>query len=32
LVETVRPAGKGLMPAFAYINGKKYQEGNIIFK
>jgi methionyl-tRNA formyltransferase len=32
LVETVRPAGKSLMPAFAYINGKKYQEGNIIFK
>ena len=32
LVETVRPAGKNLMPAFAYINGKKYQEGNIIFK
>ncbi len=32
LVETVRPAGKGLMPAFAYINGKKYEEGNIIFK
>ena len=32
LVETLRPAGKSLMPAFAYINGKKYQEGNIIFK
>lgn len=32
LVETVRPAGKALMPAFAYINGKKYNEGNIIFK
>ena len=32
LVETVRPAGKSLMPAFAYINGKKYNEGNIIFK
>lgn len=32
LVETVRPAGKSLMPAFAYINGKKYQKGNIIFK
>ena len=32
LLETVRPAGKSLMPAFAYINGKKYQEGNIIFK
>ena len=31
-VETVRPAGKGLMPAFAYINGKKYEEGKIIFK
>ena len=32
LVETLRPAGKSLMPAFAYINGKKYNEGNIIFK
>jgi len=32
LVETVRPAGKNLMPAFAYINGKKYNEDNIIFK
>ena len=32
LVETVRPAGKNLMPAFAYINGKKYNEENIIFK
>ena len=31
-VETVRPAGKNLMPAFAYINGKKYEEGKIIFK
>jgi len=31
-VETVRPAGKGLMPAFAYLNGKKYEEGKIIFK
>ena len=31
-VETVRPAGKSLMPAFAYINGKKYQEGSIVFK
>lgn len=32
LVETVRPAGKNLMPAFAYINGKKLNEENIIFK
>ena len=32
MIETLRPAGKSLMPAFAYINGKKYQEGNIIFK
>ena len=32
MIETVRPAGKSLMPAFAYINGKKYHEGNIIFK
>ena len=31
LVETLKPAGKGLMPAYAYINGKKYEEGNIIF-
>ena len=32
LIETVRPAGKGLMLAFAYMNGKKYDEGSIVFK